>query len=175
MLDLLSAGATLGAIRRSAQTYGFGSRKPTDTRCVAWLWEMFETRELLIYSSNAAPPCGGPTIIDATLSAAPPSTKNKDDKRSPEMQQSKKGNDWHFGLMAHVGVDAASGLVHTIISTAVNVADVTQAHALLHGDETAALGDASYCGVEKRSENIGKSVTWQCGHEALQTQGIAQE
>ena len=63
-------------------------------------------------------------------------------------------------MKAHVGVDAASGLVHTVIGTAGNVADVTQAHALLHGDETAALGDAGYQGVEKRPENIGKTVTW---------------
>jgi IS5 family transposase len=74
------------------------------------------------------------TIVDATLIAAPPSTKNKDGKCDPEMHQSKKGNDWHFGMNARVGVDAASRLVHTVIGTAGNVADVTQAHALLHGD-----------------------------------------
>jgi IS5 family transposase len=100
------------------------------------------------------------TIVDATLIAAPPSTKNKDGERDPEMHQSKKGNDWHFGMKAHIGVDAASGLVHTLIGTAGNVSDVTQAHALPHGDETAALGDAGYQGVEKRAENLGKSVTW---------------
>jgi IS5 family transposase len=100
------------------------------------------------------------TIVDATLIAAPPSTKNKDKKRDPEMHQSKKGNDWHFGLKAHIGVDAASGLVHTVIGTAGNVSDVTQAHALLHGDEVAAMGDAGYQGVEKRDENLGKNVTW---------------
>src|SRR5471032_2439557 len=100
------------------------------------------------------------TIIDATLIAAPPSTKNRDGKRDPEMHQSKKGNDWHFGMKAHIGVDAASGLVHTLVGTAGNVADVTQAHALLHGEEIAALGDAGYQGVEKRTENQGKSVTW---------------
>ena len=100
------------------------------------------------------------TIVDATLIAAPPSTKNKDGKRDPEMHQSKKGNDWHFGMKAHVGVDAASGLVHTVIGTAGNVSDVTQAGSLLHGDESAALGDAGYQGVEKRAENLGKSVTW---------------
>jgi IS5 family transposase len=100
------------------------------------------------------------TIVDATLIAAPPSTKNKDGKRDPEMHQSKKGNDWHFGMKAHIGVDAASGLVHTVVGTAGNVSDVTQAHALLHGDETAALGDAGYQGVEKRAENVGKAVTW---------------
>jgi IS5 family transposase len=100
------------------------------------------------------------TIVDATLIAAPPSTKNKDGERDPEMHQSKKGNDWHFGMKAHVGVDSTSGLVHTLIGTAGNVSDVTQAHALLHGDEIAALGDAGYQGVEKRPENEGKSVTW---------------
>jgi IS5 family transposase len=100
------------------------------------------------------------TIVDATLIAAPPSTKNKDGKRDPEMHQSKKGNDWHFGMKARIGVDAASGLVHTVIGTAGNVADVTQAGALLHGDEIAALGNAGYQGVKKRAENIGKSVTW---------------
>jgi IS5 family transposase len=100
------------------------------------------------------------TIVDATLIAAPPSTKNKDGERDPEMHQSKKGNDWHFGMKAHIGVDAASGLVHALVGTAGNVSDVTQAHALLHGDETAALGDAGYQGVEKRAENLGKSVTW---------------
>ena len=100
------------------------------------------------------------TMVDATLIAAPPSTKNKDGERDPEMHQSKKGNDWHFGMKAHIGVDAASGLVHTVVGTADNVSDVTQAHALLHGDEVAAFGDAGYQGVEKRAENIGKPVTW---------------
>ena len=100
------------------------------------------------------------TIVDATLIAASPSIKNKDKKRDPEMHQSKKGNDWHFGLKAHIGVDAASGLVHTVIGTAGNLSDVTQAHALLHGDEVAAMGDAGYQGVEKREENLGKDVTW---------------
>jgi transposase, IS5 family len=100
------------------------------------------------------------TIVDATLIAAPPSTKNKDGKRDPEMHQSKKGNDWHFGMKAHIGVDATSGLVHTVVGTAGNVADVTQAHALLNGNEIAALGDAGYQGVEKCPENLGKAVTW---------------
>lgn len=99
-------------------------------------------------------------IVDATLIAAPPSTKNNDKKRNPEMHQSKKGNDRHFALKAHIGVDAASGLVHTGIGTAGNVSDVTHAHELLHGDEVAAMGDAGYQGVEKREENLGKSVTW---------------
>ena len=100
------------------------------------------------------------TIVDATLIAAPPSTKNGHKARDEEMHQSKKGNAWHFGMKAHIGVDAWSGLVHTVVGTAGNVADVAQAHALLHGRETFALGDAGYQGVEKREENQGKSVTW---------------
>jgi IS5 family transposase len=100
------------------------------------------------------------TIVDATLIAAPPSTKNRDKERDPEMHQSKKGNDWHFGMKAHVGVDMATGLVHTVVGTAGNVADVTQAHALLHGGETAVLGDAGYQGVGKRRENADKAIDW---------------
>lgn len=84
------------------------------------------------------------TIVDATLIAAPPSTKTKDGKRDPEMHQAKNGNDWHFSMKAHFGVDAASGLVHTVVGTAENVSDVTQAYALLHSDESAVLGDAGY-------------------------------
>ena len=100
------------------------------------------------------------TIVDATLIAAPPSTKNKDGKRDAEMHQSKKGNQWHFGMKAHIGVDARSGLVHTLVGTAANVHDVTQAQALLHGDETDVFGDAGYQGVEKREENPELPVTW---------------
>ena len=100
------------------------------------------------------------TIVDATIIAAPSSTKNKDGKRDPEMHQSKKGKQWHFGMKAHIGVDAQSGLVHTVIGTAGNVSDVTQAQALLHGDETDAFGDAGYQGVEKREESLECPVTW---------------
>lgn len=100
------------------------------------------------------------TIVDATLIAAPPSTNKKDGKLDPEMHQSKKGNDWRFRMKAHIGLDAASGLVHTVVGTAGNVSDVTQARALLYGDETAALSDAGYQGVEKRPENSSRAVTW---------------
>ncbi|WP_246637511.1 IS5 family transposase [Burkholderia catarinensis] len=71
------------------------------------------------------------TVVDATLIAAPSSTKNQEGKRDPEMHQTKKGNQWHFGMKAHIGVDADSGLVHTVVGTAANVNDVTQAHALV--------------------------------------------
>jgi IS5 family transposase len=95
------------------------------------------------------------TIVDATIIAAPSSTKNQGKARDPEMHQTKKGNQWHFGMKAHVGVDAESGLVHTVVGTAANVSDVTQAGALLHGEETTAFGDAGYRGVDKRAEARG--------------------
>jgi IS5 family transposase len=99
------------------------------------------------------------TVVDATLIAAPSSTKNNSGERDPEMHQTKKGNQWHFGMKAHIGVDADSGLVHTVIGTAANVNDVTQGHALLHGDETVVFADAGYQGAEKREE--AKGVRWQ--------------
>jgi IS5 family transposase len=95
------------------------------------------------------------TVVDATLIAAPSSTKNKDGERDPEMHQVKKGNQWHFGMKAHIGVDADSGLVHTVIGTAANVNDVTQGHALLHGEETIVFADAGYQGATKRPDATG--------------------
>jgi IS5 family transposase len=100
------------------------------------------------------------TIVDATLIAAPSSTKNARRERDPEMHQTKKGNQWYFGMKAHVGVDAETGLVHTVVATAANVSDVTQAHRLLHGQETDVFADAGYQGVDKRAENQGKQVAW---------------
>jgi len=100
------------------------------------------------------------TIVDATLIAAAPSTKNREKRRDPEMHQTKKGNQYYFGMKAHIGVDAASGLVHSLVGTAANVADVTQAHHLLHGEETHAFGDAAYQGVDKREENAGSNARW---------------
>ena len=98
------------------------------------------------------------TVVDATLIAAPSSTKNADGQRDPEMKQTKKGNQWYFGMKAHIGVDAQSGLVHTVAGTAANVNDLNMAGALLHGDEEAAFGDAGYQGVHKRQEAQGP--TW---------------
>ena len=95
------------------------------------------------------------TIVDATIIAAPSSTKNSSGERDPEMHQAKKGNQWHFGMKAHIGVDAESGIVHSLITTAANVNDVTQAGALLHGQETDGFGDAGYRGVHKREEAQG--------------------
>ena len=92
------------------------------------------------------------TIVDATIIAAPSSTKNQDGQRDPEMHQTKKGNQWHFGMKAHIGVDDVSGLVHHVECTAANVADVTQVHKLLHGSEHTVCGDSGYTGVDKRDE-----------------------
>lgn len=100
------------------------------------------------------------TVVDATIIAAPSSTKNKSGERDPEMHQTKKGNQWHFGMKAHIGVDAESGLVHTVIGTAANVNDVTQATQLLHGQETDVFADAGYQGVDKREEAQGLPVNW---------------
>lgn len=92
------------------------------------------------------------TIVDATIIAAPSSTKNKDGERDPEMHQTKKGNQWHFGMKAHIGVDEESGLVHHVECTAANVNDVTQVHKLLHGKEETVYGDSGYTGADKREE-----------------------
>ncbi|SEC95378.1 transposase, IS4 family /transposase, IS5 family [Pseudomonas anguilliseptica] len=101
------------------------------------------------------------TIVDATLINAPSSTKNKDGKRDPEMHQTKKGNQYYFGMKAHIGVDDESGLVHSVVGTAANVADVTQVDKLLHGKENMVGADAGYTGVEKRPEHEGREVIWQ--------------
>ena len=101
------------------------------------------------------------TIVDATLINAPSSTKNKDGKRDPEMHQTKKGNQYYFGMKAHIGADDESGLVHSVVGTAANVADVTQVDKLLHGDENVVCADAGYTGVEKRPEHEGREVIWQ--------------
>ncbi len=92
------------------------------------------------------------TVVDATLIAAPSSTKNKDGQRDPEMHQTKKGNQWHFGMKAHIGADADSGLVHTVTTTAANAHDITQASQLLHGEETDVFADSGYRGMDKRPE-----------------------
>ena len=98
------------------------------------------------------------TVVDATLIAAPSSTKNSKGERDPEMHQTQKGNQWYFGMKAHIGVDADSGLVHTVIGTAANVNDVTQGHALLHGEEVDVFADAGYQGATKRPE--ATDVEW---------------
>ena len=94
----------------------------------------------------------GGTIVDATIIAAPSSTKNQDGERDPQMHQTKKGNQWYFGMKAHIGVDEESGLVHHVECTAANAGDVTQVHKLLHGQEDTVCGDSGYTGADKRDE-----------------------
>jgi transposase, IS5 family len=100
------------------------------------------------------------TIVDATIIHAPSSTKNQDQARDPQMHQTKKGNQYYFGMKAHIGVDAESGLVHTVTTTPANVADVTQAPKLLHGKEQCVYGDSGYTGVAKREELQTAKVAW---------------
>ena len=92
----------------------------------------------------------GGTIVDATLIAAPPSTKNRDKSRDPEMHQSKKGNQWHFGMKLHIGTDSQTGLVHSASVTAGNVHDSQELANLLHGQETRLYGDSAYRGKKQR-------------------------
>ena len=94
------------------------------------------------------------TIVDSTIIEAPTSTKNKEKKRDPDAHQVKKGNTWHFGYKAHVGVDRDSGLAHTVKATAANVSDVSETANLLHGEEETCHGDAGYIGAEKRNEAV---------------------
>jgi IS5 family transposase len=92
----------------------------------------------------------GGTIVDATLIAAPPSTKNKDKSRDPEMHQTKKGNEWYFGMKLHIGADSKTGLVHSASVTAANVHDSNEVPNLLHGGETRLYGDSAYRGKAQR-------------------------
>ena len=100
------------------------------------------------------------TIVDSTIIAAPSSTKNKEKKRDPQAHSVKKGNTWHFGYKAHVGVDSKTGLVHTVKTTAANVHDVTIMSDLLTGEETYVYGDSGYIGVDKRENAVIKN---KCG------------
>lgn len=105
------------------------------------------------------------TVVDATLITATSSTMNRSRERCPEMHQTKKGHQWHFGK-AHIRVDAESGLVHSVIGTAANVHDVTQAGDMLHGEKNLVFGHAGYQGVEKpdQAEQLKASVRAKVEH-----------
>ena len=94
----------------------------------------------------------GGTIVDATIISAPSSTKNAQKQRDPEMHQTKKGNEWKFGMKCHIGVDAGSGYVHSMEVTAANVHDITVASKLIRQDDEVAYGDSGYLGLGKRPE-----------------------
>jgi len=101
------------------------------------------------------------SIVDATIISAPSSTKNRSGKRDPDMHQTQKGNEWHFGMKMHIGVDDTLGLIHSIESTAANVHDIVPSGNLLHGEERRVFGDAGYLGIPKRSEHKHrKNVSW---------------
>ena len=106
------------------------------------------------------------TIVDASIITAPSSTKNRTGERDPQMHQTKKGNQWYFGMKAHIGVDAESGLAHSLETTPANTSDVATAHALLHGGEERVWGDAGYQGVGKREENRDAALHWEVAMKA---------
>ena len=130
------------------------------------LLERHELGRSLLYEINAHLESQGlrlreGTIVDASIIEASSSTKNRAGERDPEMHQTKKGNQWHFGMKAHIGVDSETGIVHSLSTTAANAHDVTEAHGLVHGRETVVWCDAGYQGVHKREENLGREVEWQ--------------
>lgn len=96
------------------------------------------------------------TIVDATIISAPSSTKNKDGKRDPEMHQVRKGNQWYFGMKAHIGVDSQSKLIHTVLASAANVADKEALPYLLHGKETRVWGDQAYLGQKAAIRRVAR-------------------
>lgn len=114
------------------------------------------------------------TIADSTIISAPSSTKNKDKQRDPDAHQVKKGNTWHFGYKAHIGVDKDSGIVHTVKVTAANQHDVSMTSELLTGEETTVYGDSGYLGAEKREDamkqnNKGKHISYKINRRPSQT------
>ncbi|MFP9230778.1 IS5 family transposase [Pectobacterium cacticida] len=123
------------------------------------------------------------TLVDATIIAAPSSTKNQDKARDPEMRSTKKNNQWHFGMKAHTGVDMQSGLVHSLHTTAANESDVAHAHEVLHGQEETVGTDAGYIGVDKRREitdkqaqgMLRKDIKWLVAQKRSKVKSIASE
>ena len=111
-------------------------------------------------------------IVDASIIAAPSSTKKRTGERVPEMRQTRKGKQWYFGMKAPIGVDAESGLTHSLETTPANISDVATAHALLHGGEERVWGDAGYQGVGKREEHRGTEVDWEVAMRPGKRRGL---
>jgi len=132
-------GDTIGRFRALLVEHGL--QKKLFTRVVA----LFEAKGLILKKGS---------IVDSSIIAAPSSTKNREKKRDPDAHQTKKGNTWHFGYKAHIGVDKTSGLVHHVKVTAANVHDVTVVPSLLYGEEESVHGDSGYLGAEKREDAI---------------------
>jgi IS5 family transposase len=132
--------------------------------------QMFDTVKALLSARGVTMRQG--MIVDATLIAAPISTKNKEGKRDPEMHQTKKGNQWSFGMKIHTGVVKDSGLIHSVVVTAANVHDLTPAAELLHGDEDVVYGDAGYQGIAKRQEMAGKTMEFRVAMRPGKRRGL---
>ena len=118
------------------------------------------------------------TIVDSTIISAPSSTKNEEKKRDPDAHQVKKGNTWHFGYKAHIGVDRDSGIVHTVKATAANVHDVSMTSELMHGEEETLNGDNGYAGAEKRDDAIvrnksGKKIRYEINRRPSQIRKLS--
>lgn len=117
----------------------------------------------------------GGSIVDATFVESPSSTKNRERSRDPEAHQAKKGNNWHFGYKAHAGVDAGTGLVHTVEVTAANVSDVAVAPSLLRPDDEFCYADAGYTGARGRQQAPGhpdpSEVTWRIARRRSKVPG----
>lgn len=152
--------------REFAKLQGVDARLPDETTILRFrhLLERHKLSEQLLATVNDMLREQGlmlrtGTVVDATLIAAASSTKNGSGERDPEMHQSKKGSQWYFGMKAHIGVDAESGLVHTVRGTAGNVSDVVEGNSLLHGEETQVFGDAGYQGAHKRPD-ADQGVQW---------------
>jgi IS5 family transposase len=107
------------------------------------------------------------TIVDATIIAAPPSTKNEQKARDPEMHQTKKGRDWHFGMKAHIGTDRR-GIVHSLSTTAANINDITQMPELLHGEEREVFGDQAYWSEAHRQAALAKGIRYRVNRRSRQ-------
>jgi IS5 family transposase len=123
-------------------------------RMFAEIRTLLEQKRLLLKSG---------TIVDATIIEAPTSTKNAQEKRDPEMHQTKKGNQWHFGMKAHIGTDKR-GIVHSLTTTAANVHDQTPMHKLLHGQEREVFGDQMYWNKEHRKSAMAKGIRYRINH-----------
>jgi len=113
----------------------------------------------------------GGTIVDATLISAPSSTKNASGNRDPEMKQTKKGNQWHFGMKCHAGVDAGTGYIHSIEATGANAHDIAEASKLIRSDDEVVYGDAGYLGLDKRPEIIEDANKSQIDYRIAQRPG----
>ena len=115
------------------------------------------------------------TIVDATIINAPSSTKNREKARDGDMKQTKKGNQWYFGMKAHVGTDTGRGLVHSVVVTNAAVHDSRIMDGLLHGEEQSVYGDKAYASAEKKAEYEGKGIEWCVKRKANRGHQLTQE